>query len=412
MKKLALMCIGLLLPMLAYAQDFPNAWQWLEQVRVGWCLGNQFEVFDGDEELMQQPQHPFADLATETCWGNPLVTKAMIDSVKATGFNAIRIPVRWYPHVVYDGKTTTIDPRWISRLRQVIDWCREDSLLVVINTHHEKWMDEHSDVETRTRNLPRFRSLWTSIAQAFADYDWHLAFSAMCEYHDGDSDFTMPAEATKVQAMYEANQAFVEAVRATGGNNASRILWVPTFAAEPYNNVLTYRLPQDLTPDRLVVEVHSYVPFMYSLNILPYFGQAFSHLNAEAMGQLQGILGPIDSLPASILTMTVSDTAHDSVVNRLSTQLKERGIPVVIGEFGASRKNMIGAAPDDAKLLSRRFYYTNMFRLCRKAGIKIFCWDNGPLEDPNVQVFFYDRHAGMKNIDPIITDAIMQTLED
>lgn len=413
MRRLILLCL-IVLPAVLSAQPTatPNAWQWLDQVRVGWCLGNQFEAFNGDEEVMQRPMHPFAELDTETCWGNPYVTHAIIDTIKTAGFNAIRIPVRWYPHSVYDGQSTTIDPRWVRRLREVIDWCLEDSLLVVINTHHEKWMDEHASVAERHKNIPRFSSLWTAIANAFADYDWHLAFSGMCEYHENDGDFTIPADQNKVDAMLEANQAFVDAVRKTGGNNAERILWVPTYAAGPYNNVPTHRMPTDVIPDRLAVEVHSYAPFMYSMSALPYFGQPFSHLNRESMGQIEKIMGPIEAVPASLLTMTVSDQAHDSIVNRLKTQLKDRGIPVVIGEFGASRKNAIGAAADDAKLLSRRYYYTNMLRLCKQAGIKVFCWDNGPLEDPNVQIFFYDRSAGMKNVDPLIIEAIMEQTKE
>ena len=389
--------------------DF-SAREWLDRVTVGWCLGNQFEAYtDLDDDISNLPSHPFAPSTTEASWNNPAVTRAAIDSVRAAGFDAVRIPVRWYPHASYEDGVTTIDPEWIRRIREVVDWCLEDGMLVVINTHHEKWLEEHLSPEDQQFTLPRFGSLWTAIAQAFADYDGRVAFAGMCEMRSDDADFVTPATLAKARAANAAMQSFVDAVRSAGGNNASRVLWVQTYAAEPYNNVPLLKLPIDSAEDRLVVEVHSYVPFLYALGPLPAFGKDFSHLNGPMLEAMAASGYDVREGAEDLQTMTISDEAHARVVERLRQTLLAEGIPVVIGEFGSTRKDGMNMNdPCNALLQSRIHYYVDMLRLCCEAGIKVFMWDNGYIADqPDVRVYFFDRWHDWHLTDPLTVSAIM-----
>jgi len=53
----------------------------VKEIKIGWNLGNTL------------------DAPTETAWGNPRTTKAMIEKVREMGFNAVRVPVTWDTHI-------------------------------------------------------------------------------------------------------------------------------------------------------------------------------------------------------------------------------------------------------------------------------------------------------------------------
>ena len=112
----------------------PTAKEWNDNV-VGWNLGNQFECSapGQDGESMAIGNQDNADKA-ETAWGNPTVTKKTIKAIKDAGFNAIRIPVRWQCHITND-KAMSVSKTWMSRIKQVVDWCLGCDLKVIINVH-------------------------------------------------------------------------------------------------------------------------------------------------------------------------------------------------------------------------------------------------------------------------------------
>ena len=55
-----------------------TAAQLAAKFQLGWNIGNTLEAS-----------------GSETAWGNPLVTQALIDKVKQAGFTAVRIPCDW-----------------------------------------------------------------------------------------------------------------------------------------------------------------------------------------------------------------------------------------------------------------------------------------------------------------------------
>ena len=400
MKKLFLVLLVSMSTVMAEAQI--SASKWVKNVGIGWCLGNSFEAFnDVDSTYAFHSEAELkANLGSETQWNNPRTTKAMIDSVRAAGFNAVRIPVRWYPHFIYNNGGLTIDKAWTDRLREVIDWCLADGMQVIINAHHEKWFDEHTSVAEASLLRPKFMALWTEIAKAFADYDGRLAFAGTSELHESQMDFTQAASAEHALVQNFYNQAFVDAVRATGGNNQKRNLIVQTYAAEPYYNPSTFKLPEDKVRGHLIAEVHMYAPAVYCMTgMRKYYGPQYSQLNE------------LKDIPAEYSRHLWSDDAPYLIAQQLF-QIQNKGIPVILGEFGAGRWNEVGAPVSDKMLQSRMYYYQNVVGICKKEGIACFAWDNGVIDDPSIpyHIYFFDRKAGMKNLDPHTISAMMSVL--
>ena len=89
-----------------------TAWDVVNDITVGWNLGNDLDCYDGTG-------FGLSDLSTENLWGNPAASKELLASVKASGINAVRLPVTWYNHM--DPETHRIDPLWMARVREVVD---------------------------------------------------------------------------------------------------------------------------------------------------------------------------------------------------------------------------------------------------------------------------------------------------
>lgn len=109
-----IMMISLYMSTMALAQ-LPTAQQVSSQMKVGWNLGNTLE-----------------SICSETAWnGGVVTTQALIDKVKASGFNTVRLPVSWDCHAT----NGVIDPAWLARVKQVVDYCINDNLYVIVNIH-------------------------------------------------------------------------------------------------------------------------------------------------------------------------------------------------------------------------------------------------------------------------------------
>ena len=122
------------------SESMPTAQQWNKDV-VGWNLGNELECSaPGQDGESMQIGNPDGSIHAETAWGNPVVTKKMIQAVKKAGFNAIRIPIRWQCHIT-NAQAMSIDKAWIARIKEVVGWCLDNDLKVIINAHHEKWLE-------------------------------------------------------------------------------------------------------------------------------------------------------------------------------------------------------------------------------------------------------------------------------
>ena len=281
---------------------------------LGWNLGNTFDASDCTWLTNE--------LEYESAWNGEMTTKALIDKVSALGFTSIRIPVSWHNHV---DSNNNISAAWIKRVKQIVDYAIDDGMYVIINIHHD------NDIRSGKKNFfypsntylstskNYVSTIWKQIATYFKSYDQHLIFETLNEPRlIGDTNewwFTKSSPQAKVKeaitCINTLNQTAVDAIRATGGNNKTRLIMCPGYDASLDGaTVSTFKLPTD-SSNMLAVSVHAYSPYNFAMN---YSGGTTSYTSAMQT-ELKGIF------------------------NTLNTSFVKKNIPVVIGEFGATDKN-------------------------------------------------------------------------
>jgi endoglucanase len=317
----------------AYSQ-LPTAQQVAGQITLGWNLGNTMEAQCG-----------------ETAWGNPTVSQAFVNAVKAAGFNAIRIPAAWDCHA----SNGTIDANWMARVKQVVDYAYSQNMYVVLNIHWDGgWLEEHPLYSYQQAVNQKQNSYWTQIANYFKNYNERLLFAGTNEVH---ADYGTPTtEHITVQQSY--NQTFVNAVRATGGNNASRTLVVQTYNTNANFGLSYFSLPSDSASNRLMVEIHYYDPYDFTLN---------------ANGPCLAWGSPY---PQYSQCSWAQEAYVDDLFSRVKNKWVNAGVPVIIGEYGAFPRSGVNEA-------SRQYWNEYINRSAKNNGIKTFLWDTGGVINRN-----------------------------
>ncbi|MBD5080802.1 MAG: glycoside hydrolase family 5 protein [Ruminococcaceae bacterium] len=241
---------------------------------IGLNLGNTMEAYSATNcEKITYEWIPIVGSNTpkdyEKCWGAVETTQEAIDGMKAEGFNTVRIPVFWGNMMENDG-TYTINPDYIARVKEIVDYCQNADMYTVINIHH---FDEFIIRRNSTEKCKEiFTNLWTQIAEYFKDYPYTLVFEGFNEYLGGDQfDESGELKALSKSDAYTLtntlNQAFVDAVRATGGKNAERVLIVSGYWTNIDNTTSPeFVMPTDTVSDRLMVSVHYVDNAMYWMN--------------------------------------------------------------------------------------------------------------------------------------------------
>lgn len=230
----------------------PTASELLAQITVGCNIGSSFDSCpttgrnDGSHDTSYY----------ETLWGNPVITRELVNTVAVSGFNAIRLPVTWYYNTYYENGRLVIREDWLARVTEVIDYALDRNVYVVLDSHHDDsiiWADM-ADISEVSGNLS---DLWSQLSEHFRDYGSHLIFESFNGISTRHNDWQFSessAEATNI-----LNQVFVDTVRASGGGNAERVLICGTYLSETTDSVLeSFVLPTDGTKDRLAVSVHNY----------------------------------------------------------------------------------------------------------------------------------------------------------
>ena len=241
---------------------------------IGLNLGNTMEAYNAANcEKITYKWIPVIGKNTpkdyETCWGAVETTQAVINGIKAEGFDTVRIPVFWGNMMKNDG-TYTINSEYIARVKEIVDYCQKAGLYTVVNIHH---FDEFIIRRNSTEKCKEiFTNLWTQIAEYFKDYPYTLVFEGYNEYLGG-SQFNGSGELVELskndayKMTNTLNQAFVDAVRATGGNNAERVLIVSGYWTNIDNTTSPqFVMPKDTVSDRLMVSVHYVDNLMYWIN--------------------------------------------------------------------------------------------------------------------------------------------------
>lgn len=370
----------MLLIAVANVQAQPTAKEWNQNV-IGWNLGNQFECSapGQDGESMEIGMYENS-INAETAWGNPKVTKKTIQAVKEAGFNAIRIPVRWQCHIT-NPAAMSIDKAWLARIKEVVGWCLDNDLKVIINVHHDKWLESRPTYQYKDENNQKLALLWLNIASEFANYDYRLAFAGTNEVHLRDNWGKPEAENLAVQNSY--NQTFVDVVRNTGGNNAKRHLIVQTYVCNPdfglYNG--DFIVPTDLEDngnDFMSVEFHYYTPWDYAGECKYYFWGAPYKQYGEA--------SPSDE-------KTMKD-----FLDRVVLTWASQGLGIVMGEWGVT--DHYKGSLVDIQHQNMAYYGKFLTTEARKRGISTFIWDNNQFGCGPEKFGIFDRERGMKVKNP------------
>jgi endoglucanase len=331
--------------------------RFVEKMGAGWNLGNSLDT--ARTGLKDATVFDY-----ETNWGNPQTSREMIRKIHQAGFSTIRIPITWTEHMDEEGN---IDEEWMNRVREVVDYAINEELYVIINAHHDEWYYPTYSNETEAKK--KIEVLWNQISQMFADYDEHLLFESMNEPRliGTDDEWTSGTEEAQV-VVNRLNQCFVEVVRNSGGFNKDRYLLIPTYCASGKRDAMEAMIiPND---QHIIVSLHQYIPYDFALNDT---GTSQWDVNRK------------------------NDT-YD--IDKLMLNIKEiflnKGIPVIIGEFGAVDK---GNLDERLEWLS---YYKNS---ADREKVMLIWWDAGGDEKKDSSFRIFDRYT-LQWIYPEIKDIL------
>lgn len=304
----------------------------------------------------------------ETGWGNPQVSKAYVDGLKALGFNAVRIPCAWDSHLS-DKATYKIDAAWLERVHEVVGYCVANDMYVLLNIHWDGgWLEDHILGGFNETINKKQQTLWTQIAEKMNDYDEHLLFAGcnepgMNETVASDNKFKDPED---IKTIMRYEQTFVDAVRATGGNNATRCLVVQapsTRISDATGGI--YALPKDAVQDRLIVEVHFYEPYNFCLME-----------NDADWGKTFWYWGEPNHLSGSQHNPTWGEESHvKSQFQLMKTHFADKGVPVIVGEYSAMKRTV--SENQELHNKSRAYWNEVVTREAKNHGCVPFYWETG-----------------------------------
>lgn len=347
----------------------------LEATRLmgnGINLGNTLEACDNNVGIKTN-----APLSYETYWGQPKTTQAIIDGMKAAGFDTIRIPVAWMTNAthLYEGDYT-IDAGYMDRVEEVVRYARKAGMYVIINDHWDGgWygMFGSESAETRALAMEAYKGMWQQIAERFRDYSDYLIFESANEELGGRFDENSPLYCSDSVVTYltdderyaltnEINQTFVDVVRATGGNNATRFLLIAGYSTNIDQTCDDrFQMPKDTAGSKLMVSVHYYDPWSYC--------GASSAASATKWGK-------------------VSDYEYLDQQLAKMTKFTEAGYGVVIGEYGA-------LPGSDGLKDNTLAYHTAFLDACTKYNLTNCLWDCSGLYKRVSQTFADDDILAM-----------------
>jgi len=317
-------------------QDFNDitATQLAAGIKVGWNLGNTLDAVPKLSSSASVTQY-------ETAWGNPVTTKAHITAIKNAGFNAIRIPVSW-TKCADSGYKIRAD--WMARVTEVVNYAVENDMYILLNTHHDEDVFKFTNA-AKTASINAFKKIWGQIAGNFRNYNEKLIFEGLNEPRTKGSAAEWNGGTAEERAnLNEHYKVFVETVRACGGNNDKRFLILNTYGASGLAAAMNgLTLPADTAQNKIIASYHAYEPYDFALNK--------------------------DSPVKTWSQSSSSDTSPITErIDRAYTVFVSKGIPVIIGEFGALDKSN---EPARAAWVE---YYVNS---AAQKGIKCFWWDDG-----------------------------------
>lgn len=292
-------------PGISEARDI-SSFDLVNEMGVGWNLGNSLDVTSRDK----------------TEWGNPLPSKAVIDAVKARGFHTLRVPVTW-GYNQNDNAPYTIEPLYLQEVKKVVDYGFQNQMHVILNVHHDnEWVVPNAEHAEETK--ARLTSLWTQVATFFSAYNDSLIFETLNEPRLEGIPEEWTGGTTEGRAFInEFNKVAVDAIRATGENNALRHIMIPTWAASTVPDAMNELTIPNNDP-KIIISLHSYFPW-------PFAGEAATPWGSEA-----------------------DKTALRGELERIKQKwIITEQRPVILGEWGTIEQNSIENRLEYAEFYAR-----------------------------------------------------------
>jgi len=315
----------------------------VKNMGLGTNFGNSMDAVDISKTMDKNSVTEF-----EKAWGQVPTTKAMVDFLKKEGFNSVRIPVTWFQHMKSDG---TVDEAWMNRVQEIVDYVINNGMYCILNVHHDTGADPEdgsythwikADETNYNENKEKFESLWSQIAIRFKDYDQHLLFEGYNEMLDASNTWNAPKSASSYKGLNGYAQSFVNAVRATGGNNETRNLIINTYAAANGDEVLNnLTIPTDKVSGHIAVEVHTYAPWDWF---------AKGKWDASCSQEISNMF------------------------TRLNNKFISKGIPCIIGEYGTHGSKSVSKNSSASEIQAAADQAADIVKQAKANGSAAFYW--------------------------------------
>ena len=302
---------------------------------------------------------------------NSKITLEYVQFLKQLGFNAVRLPVGWVWGHLSDPDKMEIDSAWLERVHEVVGWCVANDMYVILNAHADLgWLEKNVNAAEKDLVNAKQKALWEQIATEMRDFDEHLIFAGTNEPDVRDAE--------QMAILNSYHETFIKAVRATGGKNSYRVLVVQ---GPITNGELTYNLmntlPHDPVPNRMMVEIHNYTPATFTILLdedvewgdMVYYWGAGNHSTIEpernATGEEEGAI--LDEF------------------QKMKEKFIDKGIPVVLGEYGTWRRtpDLDKPVPLDTEMHNKSVDYwsTYVTKQAKAHGLLPFWWEIGFMLD-------------------------------
>ena len=346
-------------------KDLPDndATKMTQKLGWGWNLGNHFDT-SGD--------------AISKGWGYwdgvATITAAPFNALAAAGAKTVRMPVTWTDHM---DDNNVIAADYLTEVSDAVQKAVDAGLNVIVNTHHDSFEtalgDAANDEAKAAEVKALIETLWTQVANKFKNFDDKVIFETFNEIHAGDN-WNGGSEAENA-LLNEWNQIAVNAIRATGGNNATRWIGVAGYAANIDLTIANLVIPED-PAKHIMVGVHCYDPYNFCLHPMSDDGatvqfNSWGH-NANASTSVSG----------------ANEEYVIAQLYKLREAYIEKGIPCYLGEYGC-----VWQTTDNANAF-RKYYMEFFCRAANLAGIPMFVWDNNSKGSGNEANGYLDHDTG------------------
>ena len=330
----------------------------VKEMSIGWILGNTLDATG-------------TGLDSENAWGNPTTTKDMVDLLKDSGFNVFRVPTTWEGHLDED---FNIDEEWLDRVQEVVDYGIDNDMFVILNIHHEEW--HFPSYDNADAAIEKLTKIWSQIAERFKNYDEHLIFEGLNEPRKkGTAVEWTGGDAEGQEVVNRFNKAFIETVRASGGNNDKRHLMIPPYAASSSSSAMqALELPEN--DDKVIISIHAYTPYDFALNTA-----GTNQWSAD---------NPSDTQPI------------DQVFKDIKAYFLDKGYAVIIGEFGSVNKLDTESETGDnleCRIAHAQYYVSK----AKEYGVPCVWWDNGAFIGNGENFGLMDRSIPFWKFPQIVT---------